>query len=45
LSADIELTIAYNNGQEDIRTYEKVRMVNVEQLLWQYRDYVIKAQA
>ncbi len=45
LSADIELTIAYNNGQEDIRRYEKVRMVNVEQLLWQYRDYVIKAQA
>ena len=45
MSADIELTIAYNNGQEDIRTYEKVRMVNVEQLLWQYRDYVIKAQA
>jgi|TARA_R110002072_G_scaffold7239_3_gene39671 hypothetical protein len=45
LSADIELTIAYTNGQEDIRTYEKVRMVNVEQLLWQYRDYVINAQA
>lgn len=41
-SADLELTSQY--GQEtSTQVYEKVRMSNVETLLWQYRDYVLNA--
>jgi len=39
-SADIEISIY---GEEP-RTYEKVRMSNIDVLKWQYRDYVIKAE-
>ena len=38
-SADIEISI---NGGEP-RIYEKVRMSNIDTLLWQYKDYVINA--
>jgi len=38
-SADIEIT-TYN---ETPRVFEKVRMSNIDCLLWQYRDYVINA--
>ena len=38
-SADIEIS-TYG---ETPRVYEKVRTSNIEALLWQYRDYVIKA--
>ena len=38
-SADIEISI---NGGEP-RIFEKVRMSNIDVLLWQYRDYVINA--
>ncbi len=38
-SADIEIS-CYG---ETPRVYEKVRMSNVEALLWQYRDYVLTA--
>ena len=30
---------------ETPRVYEKVRMTNVENLLWQYRDYVLTADS
>ena len=39
-SVDIEIS-QWNDAP---RTYEKVRMSNVEDLLWQYRDYVITAE-
>ena len=38
-SADIEIS---TNGGEP-RIYEKVRMSNIETLLWQYRDHVLNA--
>ena len=37
-SADIEIT-TYGSS----KVYEKVRMSNIENLLWQYRDYVLTA--
>lgn len=40
-SADIEIS-TYG---ETPRVYEKVRMTNVEDLLWQYRDYVLTAES
>ena len=38
-SADIEITTLNNSS----RTYEKVRMSNIESLIGQYKDYVINA--
>lgn len=38
-SADIEIT----THNETPRVFEKVRMSNIDCLLWQYRDYVINA--
>ena len=40
-SADVEIS-TYG---ETPRVYEKVRMSNVENLLWQYRDYVLTADS
>ena len=40
-SADVEIS-TYG---ETPRVYEKVRMTNVEDLLWQYRDYVLTADS
>ena len=40
-SADVEIA-TYG---ETPRVYEKVRMTNVENLLWQYRDYVLTADS
>jgi len=46
LSADLELTMAYRVGEINETTiFHNVRMSNVNDLLWQYRDYVIKAEA
>lgn len=46
LSADLELTMAYQFGaKNETKTFHNVRMSNVNDLLWQYRDYVIKAEA
>ena len=45
-SADLELTLNYGYGDnvtETVRTYSKVRMSNVENLVWQYRDSVLNA--
>jgi hypothetical protein len=39
-SADVEIS---THG-ETPRVFEKVRMTNVENLLWQYRDYVLTAE-
>ena len=44
-SVDIELTLKQYDDSEYVNTYKAVRMSNVHDLLWQYRDYVIKAQA
>ena len=44
-SADLELTLSYGENEEQVQLYKKVRMSNVNTLVSQYKQKVLRATA